>query len=166
MAITQNGEVIVTGDNQFRQLGLPHTDRTVDFIMIPDFPHRAKAIDAGVEHSLILTTDDKIYACGNNKLGNLGLGHTYSSDSFLLVHGLQPNMRFKKVAAGRHSAALTDDGRLFVWGMVFASDKPLLLPQELKSNKIIKQLAVGEKTSAIIDEDWHLYTWGSDNSQG
>lgn len=53
-----------------------------------------------------------------------------------------------------------------MWGMVFARDKPLLLPQELKSNKIIKQLAVGEKTSAIIDEDWHLYTWGSDNTQG
>jgi len=44
---------------------------------------------------LILTTDDKIYGAGNNKYGNLGLGHTYSSDSFLLVHGLQPTMRFK-----------------------------------------------------------------------
>ena len=47
--------------------------------------------------------------------------------------------------------------------MVFANDKPLLLPQELKSNKLIIHLALSEKTSAIIDEDYHLYTWGADN---
>jgi alpha-tubulin suppressor-like RCC1 family protein len=80
--------VFVTGDNQFRQLGLPHTDRTLEFVQIPEFPHRAKYCSAGGEHSLILTSDEKIFSCGNNKLGNLGLGHAYSSDSFLQVHGL------------------------------------------------------------------------------
>lgn len=57
-----------------------------------------------------------IYGAGNNKFGNLGLGHTYSSDNFLLVHGLSPDLRFKQIQASRHSAALTEDGRLFVWG--------------------------------------------------
>jgi len=42
----------------------------------------------------------------------------------------------------------------------------LLLPQELKSNKAIISIAVGEKVSAIIDEDYHIYTWGCDNSKG
>lgn len=37
---------------------------------------------------MILTDDDKLYACGNNMEGNLGLGHTYSSDNFLQVHGM------------------------------------------------------------------------------
>ncbi len=62
-------------------------------------------------------------------------------------------MRFRQIAAKRHSAALTEDGRLFVWGQVFKNDNPLLLPQELKSNKAIISIDIGEKISAIIDED-------------
>lgn len=63
--------------------------------MIPDFPHKALSVEAGLDHSLILTKDSMIYGAGNNKFGNLGLGHTYSSDNFLLVHGLSPDLRFK-----------------------------------------------------------------------
>lgn len=68
-----------------------------EFTIIPDFLHRAKSVDAGIDHTLILTKDNAIYGVGNNKFGNLGLGHTYSSDSFLLVHGLGNNMRFKAI---------------------------------------------------------------------
>lgn len=50
--------------------------------------------------------------------------------------------------------------------MVFKNDQPLLLPQELKSNKAIRVIAIGDKASAIIDEDWHLYTWGIENNLG
>jgi alpha-tubulin suppressor-like RCC1 family protein len=63
-----------------------------EFTPIPDFPYRAKQVEAGIDHSLILTVDNNIYSVGNNKFGNLGLGHTYSSDNFLLVHGLSPNL--------------------------------------------------------------------------
>ncbi|CDW78422.1 UNKNOWN [Stylonychia lemnae] len=166
MILDNNGVVFVTGDNSFRQLGIPHKDRVLEYHQIPDFNYKAKMIDAGIDHSMILTSDDKIYGAGNNKYGNLGLGHTYSSDSFLLVHGLQPTMKFKQIQAKRHSAALTEDGRLFVWGMVFRNDQPLLMPQELKSNKGIRQIAVGDKVSSIIDEDYHVYTWGLDNNLG
>ncbi len=36
----------------------------------------------------------------------------------------------------------------------------------MRSNKQIRFIAVGEKSSAIIDEDSHLYTWGTDNQKG
>jgi len=60
-------------------------------------------------------------------------------------------LRFKHIAAGRHSAAITEDGRLFVWGPVFKGEEPLLLPQELRSNKAMMKIAVGEKVSVVID---------------
>jgi alpha-tubulin suppressor-like RCC1 family protein len=50
---------------------------------VGDLTFKAKKVAAGIQHSLILTEDDKVYACGNNGEGNLGLGHTYSSDNFL-----------------------------------------------------------------------------------
>jgi alpha-tubulin suppressor-like RCC1 family protein len=43
------------------------------------------------------------------------------------VHGITGH-KIKSIAAGRHSAAITQDGRLYVWGPVFKGDKPLLLP--------------------------------------
>ena len=89
-----------------RQLGLSHTDRMLEMQKVTEFPYKATKVAAGIEHSLILTDDDKIYSCGNNTEGNLGLGHTYSSDSFLQVHGLN-NHKVKTIAAGRHSAAIT-----------------------------------------------------------
>lgn len=46
------------------------------------------------------------------------------------------------------------------------NEAPLLLPQELKSNKLIKKVSVGEKMTAIVDEDAHVYTWGMDNRMG
>lgn len=97
MIVDINGKVLVSGDNTFRQLGIPHCDKVSEFTLIPDFPHRAKLVDAGIDHSLILTTDNNIYGVGNNKFGNLGLGHTYSSDSFLLVHGLATNLNIKTI---------------------------------------------------------------------
>ncbi len=163
MAIDSFGSVYVCGDNQHRQLGQPHTDRIFELIKLNDFPLKAIKVASGNDHSLILTDDDKIYACGNNIEGNLGLGHTYSSDSFLQVHGMG-NHKVKQIAAGRHSAAITDDGRLYVWGPVFKGDKPLLLPQELRSNKLMLKISIGEKVSAVIDEDSHVYTWGISNN--
>ena len=50
---------------------------------ISDLPFKAKKVASGFQHSLILTEVDKVGACGNNGDGNLGLGHTYSSDNFL-----------------------------------------------------------------------------------
>jgi len=32
------------------------------------------------------------------------------------------------IAAGRHSGAITEEGKLFVWGPVFVGHKPLLFP--------------------------------------
>ncbi len=95
--------------------------------MLPNFLNRAIKVAAGAEHSIVLTKDGEIYASGNNSEGNLGLGHKYSSDSFLNILGTH-NITFVHISAGRHSAAITDDNRLYVWGPVFQGEDPMLLP--------------------------------------
>ena len=117
-----------------RQLGTSNVNEILTFKQLSDFSFPSKQIAAGTDHSLILTQDGRVYAAGNNQNGNLGLGHNYSSDKFLSVNGLS-GLKFMQIAAGRHSAALTEDNRLFVWGQAFICEKALLLPQELRSNK-------------------------------
>lgn len=67
--------------------------------------------------------------------------------------------------AGRHSAALSTDGRLFVWGPVF-TDSNINLPQELNTSDLIKTISIGEKTSCYIDVSGKMFSWGSENGQG
>jgi X-linked retinitis pigmentosa GTPase regulator len=165
LAIDSHGSVYVCGDNSYRQLGILSNNEVMALKQLTDFNFHAKQVAAGSDHSLILTEDGRVYAAGNNQNGNLGLGHNYAGDKFQAVNGLS-GLRFQQISAGRHSAALTDDNRLFVWGQAFVCEKALLLPQELRSNKQIRWISVGDKSSAIIDEDSHLYTWGSENSKG
>ena len=165
LAIDVQGAVFVCGDNSYRQLGINPTNEVMSLRHLAEFTMAAKQVAAGSDHSLILTEEGIVYGAGNNQNGNLGLGNNYQSDHFQAVNGLS-GLKFIQVAAGRHSAALTDDNRLFVWGSAFVCEKPLLLPQELRSNKQIRSIAVGEKSSAIIDEDSHLYTWGTENQKG
>lgn len=134
LALDNMGTIYVTGDNTYRQLGNSNVNIMMGFKQLSDFSFPTKEVAAGSEHSLVLTQDGRVYAAGNNMNGNLGLGHNYSSDKFLSVNGLS-GLRFMQIAAGRHSGALTEDNRLFVWGHAFICEKPLLLPQELRSNK-------------------------------
>ena len=127
------------------------------------------AIDvaAGEEHSLLLTNDLKVFAVGNNLKGNLGLGHNFSSDTFLYVHGGLDTLKIRSIEAGRHSSAISNDGRLIVWGPVFSDESnPLILPQELKSNKTMKAISIGCSLTAVVDQEGHLYTWGTSNRFG
>jgi len=69
-----------------------------------------------------------VYSVGSNSHGNLGIGNTTSSDVPVQVLGGVELLKIKQIAAGRHSAAISEDGRLFIWGSVFVGLKPLLVP--------------------------------------
>ncbi len=68
--------------------------------------------------------------------------------------------------AGRHSAAITEEGRLFVWGKSFSNQDPLVYPQELRANKRMHQVEVGSTFTTVLDEDGRVYTWGDSATLG
>mmetsp|Transcript_5579 Transcript_5579/g.7429 ORF Transcript_5579/g.7429 Transcript_5579/m.7429 type:complete len:136 (+) Transcript_5579:242-649(+) len=70
------------------------------------------------------------------------------------------------IAAGRHSALVSDDGRLFVWGAALDPRTHLVVPQELRADKKVMQVCIGEKVSALINSDGHIFTWGLGNEEG
>jgi alpha-tubulin suppressor-like RCC1 family protein len=75
-------------------------------------------IAAGSFHSLAITEDGDIYSWGEARQGALGTGthREVRMPTKVCVEG-EPDIRFKQCAAGYgHSAAITTDGRLFVWG--------------------------------------------------
>lgn len=76
--------------------------------------------DNAAFHVLALTSDGAVYASGCGEYGALGRGSANSEASFkpVLILGGGPDAPFVVgvSAGGRHSAAVTREGALYVWG--------------------------------------------------
>ncbi len=74
--ITFNGKVYACGDNYYGQLGIDSTD---DEILMPQkilIEEKIKYIKVYRYQAYFITFDSKVYACGYNKYGQLGIGST------------------------------------------------------------------------------------------
>ena len=78
-----------------------------------------KHIAAGPTHMLAVDTDGQVWALGNNANGKLGIGGTSTAYTPTLVKTSSTEILsgVERVAAGaRNSAALAQDGVVYVWG--------------------------------------------------
>ena len=64
-------------------------EKIQEFTLVSGLYYKVVKVAAGIKHSLLLTDKNLLYAVGDNTKGNLGQGHTYSSDIPLKVHGLK-----------------------------------------------------------------------------
>ena len=137
----------------------------MELTSIKDLYFKVTKVACGLKHTLLLNDKNQVYAAGDNSTGNLGQGHQYSSDIPLKVHGMS-DVKVANIAAGRHSAVLTSEGGLIVWGPALDPSENILEPQELRADKRVMQVCVGERTSALINQEGHIYTWGLSNDVG
>ena len=75
MALTQHGEVYSWGSNRFGQLGY------LDDKICIHIPRKIKLLNVmtmsrGYDFTILITIDERMYVCGNNSKGQLGLGDT------------------------------------------------------------------------------------------
>lgn len=71
---------------------------------------RVRAVAAGQSHSLFVDFEDQLWACGDNKLGCVGLGTFVNQFYPVPVGGLLAGQGIEKVAAGHsHTVALTSE---------------------------------------------------------
>ena len=116
VVVSKDGIVYVCGDNKHRQLAIKNgSSEVLEMTKVQDLYYKVDKVACGAKHTLLLNELNQVYAVGDNSTGNLGQGHKYSSDIPLKVHGLH-DVVVTEIAAGRHSAVLTDAGNLIVWG--------------------------------------------------
>jgi hypothetical protein len=107
VAIDAAGKVWSWGDNSSGQLGLGHTRPVSQAQRVANLPHKAVAVAAGMQHSVVQLSDGSIWAWGANNQGQLGNG---GADAFgvtpqaLRVTEPPPEMR-TALAAGRVAVA-------------------------------------------------------------
>lgn len=70
----------------------------------------------GLEHSIMMSNDGDIYSMGMGTRGQLGHGNLENCDEPQLIKALKDLDITRVSAGGWHSAAVTIEGNLYIWG--------------------------------------------------
>lgn len=137
LAVHQSGKLLTWGVGSFGRLGGAHEnqhesrnqkndpDAWHGDVHSPEFVDALKAfrfrsVACGFGHSLALSTQGQVFVWGSATHGKLGIGKVDAAESFTLSPmplQLPTGVVVRKIACGpSHSALLTSDGHLYVWG--------------------------------------------------
>ncbi|KAK7817374.1 e3 isg15--protein ligase herc6 [Quercus suber] len=116
--------VMSFGDGSQGAVGLPtsttgHGGDAYEPTRVPGLPSDVTSVAAGHYHSLALTSQAQLWAWGRNNEAQLGRGSLDPRDSWnepKRVEGLDKVNVCAAFASGVVSAAIGDDGSLWVWG--------------------------------------------------
>ena len=120
-------------------------------------------IAAGLYHTIALKADGTLWAWGNNRSGQLGIGTTTTQAAPIKIPG---NTTWVAVAAGaNHTIALDEDGNLWAWGnngsgqLGDGSTTNSLIPVKIGTDTWTS-IAAGASHSIALDTNERLWVWG------
>ena len=119
VCVTEDGLVFAFGGNGFGQLGVGGTEnRLLPTLLRGELENKpVLQVAAGGAHTMFVTADGLVFACGFNGMGVLGVGDTEGSLVPTLVTGqLQGKTVVYASAGDNHTLCITADGSLFAWG--------------------------------------------------
>uniref|UniRef100_A0A4W6EWK4 X-linked retinitis pigmentosa GTPase regulator n=1 Tax=Lates calcarifer TaxID=8187 RepID=A0A4W6EWK4_LATCA len=170
--ITENGKLFMFGSNNWGQLGLGSKLTVKKPTCVKALKsEKVQLVACGRNHTLICTAQGKVYASGGNSEGQLGLGDCEERTAFQRVDFFDSHGPIKMLAAGSNtSAALTESGKLFMWGdntegqIGLGKESHASSPQEISVGQPISWVSCGYYHSALVTVDGALYTFGERDS--
>ncbi|XP_049920866.1 X-linked retinitis pigmentosa GTPase regulator-like isoform X2 [Epinephelus moara] len=170
--ITENGKLFMFGSNNWGQLGLGSKVTVNKPTCVKALKsEKVEFVACGRNHTLISTAQGKVFASGGNSEGQLGLGDCEERTAFQRVAFFDSRGPIKMLAAGSNtSAALTESGKLFMWGdntegqIGLGKESHASSPQEVSVGQPISWVSCGYYHSAFVTVDGALYTFGECDS--
>uniref|UniRef100_A0AAV1UXL0 RCC1-like domain-containing protein n=1 Tax=Peronospora matthiolae TaxID=2874970 RepID=A0AAV1UXL0_9STRA len=168
VALTKDGEIWAWGNGEYGRLGNGESDTCEVPEPIEFFSNDVVvSIAAGRDFSFALTDKGELYSWGGNSHNQLGIGgglamDVYNIESIPVLVEAFNGLSVKQIAAGYdHAAAVTEDGRLYMWGA-----KIWIEPHEMTAvneHKVV-QVACGRQYTAALTDDGKVFTFGKGSS--
>lgn len=127
-------------------------------------------VSLGFLHSAAVTYDGSLYTWGCNRNGQLGNGKSGESEIEAEPVKIMDNVRYVSVG-DEHSAAVTEDGSLYMWGYNKygqvgngKSGENEIQTEPVKIMDNVQYVSLGLLHSAAITKNGSLYMWGANDS--
>ncbi|XP_059410596.1 probable E3 ubiquitin-protein ligase HERC3 [Carassius carassius] len=118
VALTNDGQVFVWGENSHGQLGLrkdhPSSPSAQHVQSLSGVP--LAQISAGGDHSFVLSLSGVVFGWGKNSAGQLGLGDTTDRHVPTILNSLNGKKTVSISCGGEHTATLSKGGTVFTFG--------------------------------------------------
>jgi alpha-tubulin suppressor-like RCC1 family protein len=183
MILTSFGRVLAWGSNAYGQLGDgSENDSLLPKDITPFFQleegDKIIQLATGLIHAMALTQEGKLYTWGHNSTGQLGNNSFEDSYEPTLINQEFTFNKDEKIieisAGGAHSAAITNQGRLFIWGRnnlgqlgIFNQinqSRPIDLSYYfyLKPDETFTSVSLGPLYSSVMTSSGTVYVFGKD----
>jgi len=165
LAIKENGDLYVTGQNTYGELGLGDTTKRNVWAKLGSDTWISAA--AGGDSSVGVKADGTLWVWGRNNSGQLGSGTT-DSDPHSTPIQLGTDTDWTTVSAGwAHIIAIKSDGTLWAFGLNDKGqggqddDLPLYLtPTQIGTDTDWSTIACGASNGFAIKDNGTLWGWG------
>lgn len=163
------GLVLTLGAGDAGQLGLGEDVLERSRPSVVSFKEKIVDVCAGAMHTVCLTSDGEVYTYGCNDEGALGRDTSNDGSEFTPAKVEIPGKVVQISAGDSHTAALTEDGRAFLWGNFRDSkggmglqvqDQKQISPLHILPLVSVSTIASGSDHLALLSCDGHLYTCG------
>ncbi|XP_007026937.2 PREDICTED: ultraviolet-B receptor UVR8 isoform X2 [Theobroma cacao] len=117
--ITDAGALLTFGWGLYGQCGQGSTSDLLKPTCVSSFSGiQVLGVAAGLWHTVCIAVDGQVYAFGGNQFGQLGTGAEQAETSPRQLDAASLEGKHAKMVScgARHSAILTDDGRVLSWG--------------------------------------------------
>ncbi|GLT89084.1 hypothetical protein SLE2022_070840 [Rubroshorea leprosula] len=117
--ITDAGALLTFGWGLYGQCGQGITDDELSPACVSSLLGiRIEGVAAGLWHTVCISANGDVYVFGGNQFGQLGTGSDQAeTEPKLLDAPILENENARVITCGaRHSAIITDDGKIFSWG--------------------------------------------------
>jgi len=159
--LTEGGQVYVTGDNQYGQLGLGHND-DINAATLNSRLNGITDIIKGSDEVYFLTENGEVYVCGRNRYGELGMGHKNTVNTATKIPELD-GLKIVNVVTNSYNCSgstffLADTGEVYSCGYNYHGN--LGLGHTSDKNKATKiDSLVGKKINKVIISNVNYCTY-------
>ncbi|XP_053743900.1 regulator of chromosome condensation [Synchiropus splendidus] len=164
------GQVLVLGQGDVGQLGLGEDIVERKKPALVSLSEKVVQVTAGGMHTVCLSETGNVYTFGCNDEGALGRDTT-EMGSEMSPGKVALDGKVVQVSAGdSHTAALTDDGAVYIWGSFRDNNgvigllepmKTSALPLQLKVSEPVVKIASGNDHLVLLTVEGNLYTLGT-----